>query len=101
MSESKHTPGPWEVEAQDSYLNVVGGGRIVAEVHVHATPAHPPETADFEKRQANARLIAASPDLAETLGAVIEYDEADDVRRSDWDETVAKARAALDKAGLA
>ena len=49
---SDHTPGPW---LSNQYGEVWGGGEIVAEVHGD-TP---------EDWQADARLIAAAPDLLE------------------------------------
>jgi hypothetical protein len=51
---TQHTPGPWSI---DPYLGVVACGRIIALTGVDA---------GFH-RDANARLIAAAPDLLEVL----------------------------------
>lgn len=60
MSETKHTPGPWEISAArspDGYAWVVGGAGdgfgLVAEVI----------------RDADAALIAAAPTMAEFIAA--------------------------------
>ena len=61
MSEVKHTPGPWEpignlVRTQFGLGNPDMRGLLVAEC-----PGHTPES------NANARLIAAAPELLEAL----------------------------------
>lgn len=67
---AKHTPGPWRVEDQRKAISrwviVTGEGGSVAE----CAPAGPwvsNETAD-----ANARLIAAAPDLLEAAKMALE-----------------------------
>ena len=74
MSASKHTPGPWRLEADpahfDSLTTVTGGQRMNA--NQHAWPAHPLTVqvggmAALHEMQANARLIAAAPELLEAL----------------------------------
>ena len=52
MTEAKHTPGPWD----DSKTIIVRGLNFLASAHF--------ETAEGE---ANARLIAAAPDLLDAL----------------------------------
>lgn len=66
MSEVKHTPGPW-VDQPSKYRDGVlvvranaPGGRILAEFGSEDEPLD-------EIDQANARLIAAAPELLETL----------------------------------
>jgi hypothetical protein len=58
---AKHTPGPWHVQypsSNDPELAIVGGGIVIADMYgVHDTP------------QANARLIAAAPELLELVRA--------------------------------
>lgn len=49
---SKHTPGPWFVDAHN---NVLAEGCLVA---------FPSVAAGLEKQEANARLIAAAPETA-------------------------------------
>ena len=57
---SNHTPGPWGVEYDGS---LVMGRQVV--------PTPSPDTASVEERKANARLIAAAPDLLDALEALI------------------------------
>jgi hypothetical protein len=67
MSKSKHTPGPW-VKESDS-LFVRARGCLVAE----AIPQ--------DRGEANARLIAASPDMLNALKACFKNGM---VSREDW-----------------
>ncbi len=93
---SKHTPGPWNTlpeEVDKTYIRVRGtrlGCRYkVANV---MTPdyvcVHPREA---EETRANARLIAAAPDLLEALKAVVRVAD----RKTDEFDA---ARAAIKKA---
>jgi len=64
---SKHTPGPWAIDWNVSRLDVFSGdaATLVASIRRSAISAGIDETA-----RANARLIAAAPDLldvAETI----------------------------------
>jgi hypothetical protein len=83
--EMKHTPGPWEVEldgsilCQETYENLMGQTR-----RKHVARAY--------LRRADARLIAAAPELLESLK---EYAEGYEGTRSERD---ARARAAIAKA---
>ena len=61
---SKHTPGPWIIEAQGIYAN--GGNKRVATAMSHE------HEIDWPTTKANARLIAAAPELLETLQAALE-----------------------------
>ena len=85
MSKSKHTPGPWTLlpeEADKDYLRIRGtrlGGRYkVANVHhiryegVHAVVRE----RDDAESMANARLIAAAPDLVFQLLSAANYIDA-------------------------
>jgi hypothetical protein len=85
-----HTPGPWTIPARDSGVTVNAGHGIVAEVYA----------VDVGTTQiANARLIAAAPDLLEALhDALVQLECSPMV--SGYSEVVKRARAALCKAGL-
>jgi len=57
---SKHTPGPWKVHLVDGALIVDDAGWEVAE-------ASGDYDTDADRMEANARLIAAAPDLLAAL----------------------------------
>ena len=66
MSETKHTPGPWEVEDNDGY-----GGTFI-----YATGVTTAEVVgDSAEAIANALLIAAAPELLEALKALADDHE--------------------------
>ena len=56
---TKHTPGPWKVE-EDGFIRVgtktIG---LIGNAYYHPD--------DFPERNANARMMAAAPDMLETL----------------------------------
>ena len=81
---SKHTPGPWRVveDRVPSSLEVYAGKTAIAECW---------RRADVETEIANARLIAAAPDLLKALEFVIRG-------VPDTWEGVQQARAAIAKA---
>ena len=62
MSESKHTPGPWEIRdvgyPKDNELWICKFQNVIAKVSI---------TRIDEQAEANARLIAAAPALLEAL----------------------------------
>ncbi|WP_186177756.1 hypothetical protein [Burkholderia gladioli] len=102
------TPGPWELEVsswdnQRIYGNdarVPGERRFIAEVSLY-----------WDGANANAKLIAAAPELIEALKTLVERIEFYSAMKDDerpnieqWEYTegssdMAKARAALAKAG--
>jgi hypothetical protein len=77
---NKHTKGPWSVGGPTGCLNQIG-----------IDPAIGCAYGAGEEVKANARLIAAAPDLLEALQALMPGAEA-----MGWD--VSKARAAITKA---
>lgn len=94
---SKHTPGPW----------------IIAEHGTKLTATHPLRKHQYDivtvhyafergQHEANAKLIAAAPDMAEALrGMVTLHEQRELVRGTSYDDVrVEVARAALAKAGL-
>lgn len=56
MGEAKHTPGPWTHCQEDNFITTRDGRGLLEwqARSLHVTP---------EERDANARLIAAAPDL--------------------------------------
>ncbi len=96
---SKHKPGPWFVNGRESYTKYIEariGGGLLQEVAACGP------TEQQEQQEANARLIAAAPDLLEALIAM-EREKSDYMTRNNLGdpaiETTNKlARAAIAKA---
>lgn len=66
MSDAKHTPGPWFVHDR-WYIGTTPTGETHAEVKCCAAVPHTRE----QEHEANARLIAAAPDLLAALKGVL------------------------------
>jgi hypothetical protein len=101
MSETKHTPGPWSWgrdvdEAINVYFDDDGDGIPDAEVFASDAPD--------DNSEANARLIAAAPDLAEACRELIAAIDAGIQSRTLLEcegkpgSTMSRARAAIAKA---
>jgi hypothetical protein len=106
---TKHTPGPWFVKktAMSCFIDARIGGGMLQEV------AWCGQTATPEHMDANARLIAAAPDLLEALNRLLitaecvkrQADNSGKTPYTDWRSAVDdltkvsdKARAAIAKA---
>jgi hypothetical protein len=100
MKLATHTPGPWRAEACDSdefwfsngYFAVRAGNRTVAPVGI--------DNDNMSESAANARLIAAAPDLLAFAQAFVELDRLvsrDDIA-SGINILLEQARAAIAKA---
>ncbi|MBG4138622.1 hypothetical protein I4929_23835 [Pseudomonas aeruginosa] len=90
MSEKSHTPGPWV-----SRNNMVFGGKKCICSNVNAASPNPQNIAeDVAMSIANARLIAAAPELLEALQVCIEQITA----LCSADDVPDQARAAIAKA---
>ncbi len=94
--EGKHTPGPWYYqEESDAYTHIVRGP---GGYFIHQGPQF-----TSGESKANARLIAAAPDLLEAVEAVVENscgrceDGICNYTQNPC-EPIAKARAAIAKA---
>ena len=86
MSNEKHTPGPWHVEdGQSIYAKDGACVRLIAKCHA----------GHREERDANARLIAAAPDLLYAANWALERLEE---IHGESNPVVAQLRAAIDKA---
>ncbi len=96
MSESKHTPGPWTLEKGHAV------GSVIAEAGDYSITApdgvHDWFSADVE--MANARLIAAAPELLEALRSLADRWEilCEVIKPLINDEAYVAARAAIAKA---
>lgn len=67
---SKHTPGPWAVDESrhDGCIN-----RIEPFRHIGMASGYQVNPGDREENEANARLMAAAPDLLEALEQARKY----------------------------
>ncbi len=89
---SKHTPGPWEAHLDEAYF-VTGPDRGRVAIMTHLKGAHGlGGRRSGDESAANARLIAAAPDLLEALTDLLGW------QTLAPDDVVAAARAAIDKA---
>lgn len=86
---SKHTPGPWVFQAHDHWLPAVVIGESVWHAGLVTGRERPGE------HEANARLIAAAPDLLAALKALLPWVAAPP---SDSAEAWRAAQAAIAKA---
>ena len=88
-SHNDHTPGPWTI--QGSSINNVERRENICQWHV-----------DIDKQpadhQANARLIAAAPDLLAALEYITSNSENMRDNHMAYPKGIAKARAAIEKA---
>lgn len=101
MSANKHTPGPWETDR-----NNVHTGQIATIHHClnndWVEVWSPNWPMDEAEQEANARLIAAAPELLEAL-ILLEREmiESGNAGSADygWKPAIEKTRAAIAKAG--
>jgi hypothetical protein len=95
---SAHTPGPWETNGRDITKGGIAGiARMQGSQGVAGEGAGRHE----EARLANAKLIAAAPDMAAALAALLAWaDTIEDTGRWPPIETTDAARSALIKAGV-
>jgi hypothetical protein len=93
MSEAKHTPGPWRVgKGGPNGCPTVGTEKGLMVAMVSHGNSHP--------TQANARLIAAAPDLLEALEWALDawdtHNRTGDPMQGDWESdaiaAIAKAK---------
>jgi hypothetical protein len=97
MSEAKHTPGPWEASGDE----VIGA----IDWTYHVASAWSNHQIEPDEAAANAKLIAAAPDLLAACEACIAADElanADGTLGDDmvaaYDAAIASAKASIAKA---
>jgi len=101
MSDTKWTPGPWVLETVKTSVGVCHKVGPFPAKREDDKPRHACLYADYpsdfnpadQALLANARLIAAAPDLYEALQACIDYGS---MTGAEW--VVEKARASLAKA---
>lgn len=94
MSETKWTPGPWKAPEGD-FPDVYGpDDRLLAVVYAPGNYEH-----NSQEGHANARLIAAAPDLLDALqeamrwiGRLTDWEGAGDPDADSWRAAIAKAK---------
>jgi len=94
MSETSHTPGPWEAAERGDYADFDGDSRVILGDDRRIAVVQ--DSGSIEDA-ANARLIAAAPDMLEALHTLIINNRmgvTGQLARAGW----AKARAAISKA---
>lgn len=100
MSDAKHTPGPWDVERHGVVTAMVSGHRRQVALSTGDAAMHAPSEQTMEAiQEANARLIAAAPELAEALEELLDWANAP-LHEQGRENALKKARAALKKAGV-
>jgi hypothetical protein len=103
MTERKHTPGPWEAYDAAAYGTLITCGSLTGQGHRIAY-VHLYRDLSVETYAANARLIAAAPELLEALEAVLYWaeliagDTTDKEAAANEEASIALARAAITKA---
>jgi hypothetical protein len=96
-----HTPGPWIADENGVILGGLNGLTSIGETYCKAwerTPEHPMREAMLQEAQANARLIAAAPDLLEACKTFLGLWPADRPYHPDVKIAAEMARAAIAKA---
>lgn len=95
---SKHTPGPWQIIAPGFIGTVEADPQTIGYASDHRNT----RTRPLEEQVANARLMAAAPDLLEALEALAdfstEYGPSPRASSEDWADFLSAARKALAKA---
>lgn len=93
---AKHTPGPWEWRGESS-TQVIAWNDDHSERGVVAQVGTDGGTFSKSEAQANARLIAASPDLLAALRAVLDHGQRLDPHHEDLCNVCGPTRAAIAK----
>jgi hypothetical protein len=104
MSETKFTPGPWEIDKHNHDWIVTSSEKYVGHLaEVRSNLAYPYHSEEMQQaKKANGTLISAAPDLYNALeallGWVAEWAVAEGQGIQVQDDITAAARAALAKA---
>ncbi|MCJ9707844.1 hypothetical protein LWS69_02210 [Bordetella hinzii] len=94
---TRHTPGPWEVAYQDS-----NGQSVIKAEHIEVATCWHHCVGSIEKEMhANARLIAAAPELLDACMAMLEWDDREQDHAVDFNARMELCRAAFNKARAA
>lgn len=103
MTKLAHTPGPWHATENhhnamlNGWIGIENAEGVLAYVSYGASSYHPNGMDGFKAEQAaNARLIAAAPDLLAALELAVRYmpsDASDNTERQIVNRALAKATA--------
>lgn len=77
---AKHTPGPWYALRGQRNISIrhKTGDKLLPMVNVASVRGYFPTDCPYGSSEANARLIAAAPELLEAAKLVLEWYEAED-----------------------
>ena len=95
-AKDKHTPGPWELEEWNSDYGATGDFSIYQSMQkgCRMPIASVQQPFNGKRTKANARLIAAAPDLLEAAKLVLAwYESEDDHSKADFYERMEMCRA--------
>lgn len=97
MKAPNYTPAPWTVHSNNEIhpQQDENGLKVIADVG----PSDCENPTSKEETAANTQLIAAAPDLAESLADLLYLGEQMELESGEADPTIEKARQALIKAG--
>ena len=99
MSANTHTPGPWEVLDGNRVSVTLPCADVEASGYVSACIAITHSSEPRVDKVANARLIAAAPELLEALQAIVKsLSDQDDEGMVEHAQEMIDARAAIAKA---
>ncbi len=95
---AKHTPGPWAIEDQGHLgISIHPAGRVATELDATCQVDCGAWDCGIKEGRANARLIAAAPDLLKACTAfVIAWDKSHQLEKTD--AAMLLARAAIERA---
>lgn len=93
---SKHTPGPWRINGNNMFRWIVADSEVFTHSGDVNRSAYGGNMVCESVHKANARLIAAAPELLEALKEIV--DAADGAGWEQLDPSFKKARAAIAKA---
>ena len=99
---AKHTPGPWRIKSDpmhfDTLTTVEGGAIGVRKPFGVQMIVQVGGDSDFQEAEANARLIAAAPDLLAALKVMLrDYTAVHDIGDVEMQPAIYQARAAIAK----